>query len=222
MKIVDLTATGDDNLLSNTEKMDLQYRKKQLERLQKEVVDLEDIGTNVSIMDLGLNEFRMDLLAYCKQHGDMDKVPFGLHGVVKAAEDCPPGVIFVLKNNTANINIASRNILHPFYMVYMGEDGEVVCDHLSPKKLLDKIRLLCKNKQEPDTALCSAFNQSTDDGRDMSMYSDLLGQAIASIIQNKEQSDVESFLSGDDFSFFDAEIKGLDDFELISFLVVKD
>lgn len=222
MKIVDLTATGDDNLLSNTEKMDLQYRKKQLERLQKEVVDLEDIGTNVSIMDLGLNEFRMDLLAYCKQHGDMDKVPFGLHGVVKVAEDCPPGVIFVLKNNTANINIASRNILHPFYMVYMREDGEVVCDHLSPKKLLDKIRLLCKNKQEPDTALCSAFNQSTDDGRDMSMYSDLLGQAIASIIQNKEQSDVESFLSGDDFSFFDAEIKGLDDFELISFLVVKD
>ena len=222
MKIVDLTATGDDNLLSNTEKMDLQYRKKQLERLQKEVVDLEDIGTNVSIMDLGLNEFRMDLLAYCKQHGDMDEVPFGLHGVVKAVEDCPPGVIFVLKNNTANINIASRNILHPFYMVYMGEDGEVVCDHLSPKKLLDKIRLLCKNKQEPDTALCSAFNQSTDDGRDMSMYSDLLGQAIASIIQNKEQSDVESFLSGDDFSFFDAEIKGLDDFELISFLVVKD
>lgn len=222
MKIVDLTATGDDNLLSNNEKMDLQYRKKQLERLQKEVVDLEDIGTNVSIMDLGLNEFRMDLLAYCKQHGDMDKVPFGLHGVVKAVEDCPPGVIFVLKNNTANINIASRNILHPFYMVYMGEDGEVVCDHLSPKKLLDKIRLLCKNKQEPDTALCSAFNQSTDDGRDMSMYSDLLGQAIASIIQNKEQSDVESFLSGDDFSFFDAEIKGLDDFELISFLVVKD
>ena len=70
--------------------------------------------------------------------------------------------------------------------------------------------------------MCSAFNQSTDDGRDMSMYSDLLGQAIASIIQNKEQSDVESFLSGDDFSFFDAEIKGLDDFELISFLVVKD
>ncbi len=222
MKIVDLTATGDDNLLSNNEKMDLQYRKKQLERLQKEVVDLEDIGTNVSIMDLGLNEFRMDLLAYCKQHGDMDKVPFGLHGVVKTTEECPPGVIFVLKNNTDNINIASKNILHPFYMVYMGEDGEVVCDHLSPKKLLDKIRLLCKNKQEPDTALCSAFNQSTDDGRDMSMYSDLLGQAIASIIQNKEQSDVESFLSGEDFSFFDAEIKGLDDFELISFLVVKD
>ena len=79
-------------------------------------MDLEDIGTNVSIMDLGLNEFRMDLLAYCKQHGDMDKVPFGLHGVVKAVEDCPPGVIFVLKNNTANINISSRNILHPSYM----------------------------------------------------------------------------------------------------------
>lgn len=222
MKIVDLSATGDDNLLSNSEKMDLQYRKKQLERLQKEVIDIEDMGNGVSIMDLGLNEFRMDLLEYAKSHGDMDKVPFGLHAVVKATKECPSGVIFILKNCTDNINIDSKNILHPFYMVYMSEGGKVICNHLSPKNLLDKLRFLCKNKSKPDTNLCAEFNADTDDGKDMSMYSDLLGQSISSVISNKEQSDADSFLEGGDFSFFDNVIKGLDDFELICFLVVRE
>ena len=105
MKAVDLTATADDNLLSNNEKLDLQYRKQQLQQLQKEVVDIEDMSTGISIMDLGLNEFRLDLLEYIKTHGELDKTPFGLHAVVPASEECPPGVIYVLKNCTDNINI---------------------------------------------------------------------------------------------------------------------
>ena len=221
MKIVDMTATGDDNLLSDAEKMDLEYRRKQLEKLQKEVVDIEDMGTGVSIMDLGLNEFRMDLLDYVKKHGDLEKIPHGLHAVVPANADCPPGVIYILKNCTDNINVDKKNILHPFYMVYISEDGEVVCNHLSPKKLLDDIRLLCRNHGEPLVELCAEFNRDTADGRDMSQYSALLEYAISAIIENKEESDTDSFLSGGDFSFFDSEIKGLDDFEMICFLVVK-
>lgn len=221
MKIVDMTATGDDNLLSDEEKTDLEYRKAQLKRLQDEVVDIEDMTTGISIMDLGLNEFRLDLLDYIKYHPDIDKAPFGLHSVVTANEDAPAGVIYVLKNRSDSVNINNKNRLHPFYMVYIGNDGEVICDHLSPKEMLDKMRLLCKGKTEPIPEAYKPFNKETRDGRNMSQLSKLLGDAIASIIEVKDESDIDSFLGGGQVSFLSNEIKGLDDFELISFLVIR-
>lgn len=221
MKIVDMTATGDDNLLSDEEKTDLEYRKAQLKRLQEEVVDIEDMSTGISIMDLGLNEFRMDLLEYIKNHPDIDKAPFGLHSVAAASEETPAGVIYVLKNRSNSVNIDNQNRLHPFYMVYISNDGEVICDHLSPKQMLDKMRFLCKGKTEPIPELYRQFNKETRDGRNMSEFSKLLGDAIASIIEVKEESDIDSFLGGGQISFLTNEIKGLDDFELICFLVVR-
>ena len=221
MKIVDMTATGDDNLLSDEEKTDLEYRKAQLKRLQEEVVDIEDMSTGISIMDLGLNEFRMDLLEYIKNHPDIDKAPFGLHSVAAASEETPAGVIYVLKNRSNSVNIDNQNRLHPFYMVYISNDGEVICDHLSPKQMLDKMRFLCKGKTEPIPELYRQFNKETRDGRNMSEFSKLLGDTIASIIEVKEESDIDSFLGGGQMSFLTNEIKGLDDFELICFLVVR-
>ena len=222
MKIVDMTATGDDNLLSDEEKTDLEYRKAQLKRLQDEVVDIEDMTTGISIMDLGLNEFRLDLLEYTKNHPDIDKTPFGLHSVVPAGEDTPAGVIYVLKNRSNSVNIDHQNRLHPFYMVYIGNDGEVICDHLSPKQMLDKMRFLCKGKTEPIPEAYKPFNKETRDGKDMSKFSKLLGDAIASIIEVKDESDIDSFLDGGQVSFLSNEIKGLDDFELICFLVIRN
>ena len=221
MKIVDMTATGDDNLLSEEEKTDLEYRKAQLKRLQEEVVDIEDMSSGISIMDLGLNEFRLDLLEYIKHHPDIDKTPFGLHSVAAASEDTPAGVIYVLKNRSNSVNIDNQNRLHPFYMVYISNEGEVICDHLSPKQMLDKMRFLCKGKNEPIPELYRQFNKETRDGRNMSALSKLLGEAISSIIEVKEESDIDSFLGGGQISFLINEIKGLDDFELICFLVVR-
>ena len=221
MKIVDMTATGDDNILSDEEKTDLEYRKAQLKRLQEEVVDIEDMSSGISIMDLGLNEFRLDLLEYIKHHPDIDKTPFGLHSVVKSTDDSPAGVIYVLKNRSNSVNIDNQNRLHPFYMVYIGNDGEVVCDHLSPKAMLDKMRFLCRGKTEPIAEVYREFNKETRDGRNMKEFSKLLGDAIASIIEVKDESDIDSFLGGNQVSFLSNEIKGLDDFELICFLVVK-
>lgn len=222
MKIVDMTATGDDNLLSDEEKTDLEYRKNQLKRLKEEVVDIEDMTTGISIMDLGLNEFRLDLLAYIKNHADLDKTPFGLHTVVPASEEMPAGVIYVLKNRSNSVNIDNQNRLHPFYMVYVSQDGDIVCDHLSPKDMLDKMRYLCKGKSEPNTVLCKMFNKETRDGKDMRELSKLLESAISSIIEVKEESDIDAFLGGGQISFLSNEIKGLDDFELICFLVIKE
>ncbi|AVM43082.1 helicase [Fastidiosipila sanguinis] len=222
MKIVDMTATGDDNVLSPEEKGDLEYRRNQLERLQHEVVDIEDMNTGISIMDLGLNEFRLDLLDYVKKHPDLDQAPRGMNAVVESTEEMPAGVIFVLRNIQSSININGQNRLHPFYMIYLSEEGDVITDHLDPKAILDRFRLLSKNKTEPEKDLYEAFNKETQDGRDMSKYSSLLEDAIKSIIDVKNENDIDNFLSGKNISFLSETIEGLDDFELISFLVIRD
>ena len=221
MKISVMTSTGDDDLINPDEKGDLEYRKAQLKRLQEEVVDIEDMSTGISIMDLGLNEFRLDLLEYIKTHDDLDKKPKGLHAVVPASEENPEGVIFVLRNINNSINIDNQNRIHPFYMVYIGIDGEIVCDYLNPKKLLDTVRLLCRGKKEPVLSLCRKFNEETNDGRNMEEVSSLLNDAINSIIDVKEESDIDSLFSAGGTSALMSAVSGLDDFELICFLVVK-
>ena len=221
MKISVMTSTGDDDLINPEEKGDLEYRKQQLKRLQEEVVDIEDMSTGISIMDLGLNEFRLDLLEYIKTHDDLSKKPKGLHAVVPADNENPEGVIFVLRNINNSINIDNQNRIHPFYMVYIGVDGDIVCDYLNPKKLLDTVRLLCRGKKEPVLSLCRKFNEETDDGRNMREVSELLNDAINSIIDVKEESDIDSLFSAGGTSALMSEINGLDDFELICFLVVK-
>lgn len=221
MKITVMTATGDDDLINPEEKGDLEYRKQQLKRLQEEVVDLEDMSTGISIMDLGLNEFRLDLLAYIKNHGDLEKTPRGLHAVVPKTEGCPEGVIFVLKNVNNSVNIDNQNRIHPFYMVYISTEGEIVCDYLNPKGLLDDVRLLCRGKSEPIKALCAQFNRETDDGRNMSEMSELLSMAIDSIIDTKADNDIDSLFKSGGTSALMSTVSGLDDFELICFFVVK-
>lgn len=221
MKISIMSSTGDDDLINAEEKGDLEYRKQQLKRLQEEVVDLEDMSTGISIMDLGLNEFRLDLLEYIKTHGDMDTKPKGLHAVVQSSEELTEGVIFVLKNVNNSVNIDNQNRIHPFYMVYVGKDGNVICDYLNPKKMLDDIRLLCRGKKEPIHNLYQQFNEETDDGRNMTDLSELLGEAINSIIYTKEESDIDSLFTTGGTSALMSEISGLNDFELICFFVVK-
>lgn len=221
MKISIMSSTGDDDLINAEEKGDLEYRKQQLKRLQEEVVDIEDMSTGISIMDLGLNEFRLDLLEYIKTHGDMDTKPKGLHAVVPSSEELPQGVIFVLKNVNNSVNIDNQNRIHPFYMVYIGMDGEIICDYLNPKQLLDDIRLLCRGKKEPIVDLCQTFNEETNDGKDMQEISNLLRETIHSIIDTKEESDINSLFTAGGTSALISVVSGLDDFELISFLVVK-
>ena len=221
MKISIMSSTGDDDLINAEEKGDLEYRKQQLKRLQDEVVDIEDMSTGISIMDLGLNEFRLDLLEYIKTHDDMDTKPKGLHAVVQSSEELPQGVIFVLKNVNNTVNIDNQNRIHPFYMVYIGMDGEIICDYLNPKQLLDDIRLLCRDKKEPILELCQKFNEETNDGKDMQELSNLLRETIHSIIDSKEESDIDSLFTVGGTSALISVVSGLDDFELISFLVVK-
>lgn len=217
MRISVMTSTGDDDYINANEQGDLQYRRQQLERLQNEVVDLEEMTDGISIMDLGLNDFRMDLLAYIKDHPSLDRTPFGIHAVVHGEK---PGVIFVLKNVNKGINIENQNYLHPFYMVFVGDDGEVICNHLQPKETLDFMRQAARGKTEPDMVACRAFNEETKDGKDMRRVSELLQDAISSIVSVKEESDIDSFFGSGQTSFLSGNISGIDDFELLCFMVV--
>jgi superfamily II DNA or RNA helicase/chaperonin cofactor prefoldin len=221
MKVTVLTATGDGNLLSPEEKGDLEYRKQQLKHLQEEVVNIEDMDTGINIMDLGLNEFRLDLLDYMKDNPDIAHTPFGMSAVVGRNEKSKPGVIYILKNRNDTVNINHQNRLHPFYMVYLADDGSVLCDYLSPKKLLDTMRHVCKGMDKPIMELCHLFNRETKDGKDMHHYSDLLQKAISSIITIKEENDIDSLFSSGETTALHGDIRGLDDFELITFLIIK-
>ena len=223
MMIADVTATGDDNVLS-AQANDVSYRKEQLRRLQEEVIELEDLKTGVSITDLGLNDFRMDLLNYVKANGDLNNVPSGMHAVVpaKPALGLQPGVIFTLRNLNPNVTVNQHNRLHPYYLVYINRAGEVISDHTEVKRLLDLVRSCCKGQSVPIANVCRLFNDETADGRKMQAYSDLLGKTIRSMIEVKEEKDLDSLFSGGKTTALVNTIAGLDDFELITFLVIQD
>lgn len=219
-KLISITGAGGD-VLENTDP-ELEYRKDQLERLQKEVVDLEEMNSGVSIMDLGLNEFHMDLQELHKKYGDADNVPFGISATAAAVKgEAPAGVIYILRNINSGVNIDKQNRLHPFYLVYIQNDGEIFVDHLNPKSLLDKMRLLCKDKDAPNRELVSSFNAETENGKKMGKYSKLLSDSIHSIVNIKEEKDVASLFKAGGTTALTNQISGLDDFELINFLVVK-
>jgi hypothetical protein len=222
MVITDIAASGDDNVLT-AKSSDIAYRKEQLKRLQDEVIELEDVKAGISITDLGLNDFRMDLLNYVKKHGEIDNVPFGMHAVVPAQPwlGLEPGVIFALKNIQDSVNVNQQNRLHPFYLVYIADGGQIVADHTEVKRLLDLIRTSCKGFAEPLRDVCRIFNERTEDGRKMGRYSDLLSSAIRSMIEVKEEKDIDSLFSGGRTTALTHTIQGLDDFELIGFLVIE-
>ena len=223
MMIADVTATGDDNVLS-AQANDVSYRKEQLRRLQDEVIELEDLKTGVSITDLGLNDFRMDLLNFVKANGELNSMPSGMHAVVTAKPEMGlhPGVIFTLRNRNPSVNVSQHNRLHPYYLVYINREGEVIHDHTEVKRLLDLVRSCCKGQAQPIPDACRLFNKETADGRKMQVYSDLLGKTIRSMIEVKEEKDLDSLFSGGKTTALVNTIAGLDDFELITFLVIQE
>ncbi|ADG39452.1 hypothetical protein LKI_10361 (plasmid) [Leuconostoc kimchii IMSNU 11154] len=218
-KLVAVSSTGEDTI-DNTDP-DMAYRKKQLETLQNEVVDLEDMSSGVNIMDLGLNEFQLDLQKLREKYGDYEAKPYGIHAITQSDNNHPAGVIFVLKNHNNAMNIDKQNRLHPFYLVYIDENGEVVSSHFNPKKVLDDMRYLSKDRSLPIENLTQSFNIETREGKEMSKYSNLLNQAIDSMINGKKEKDIDSLFTTGGTTALENDISGLNDFELIDFLVVR-
>jgi hypothetical protein len=220
MLISNMASTGDDNIL-NVDEKDLEYRKIQLEKLKEEVIDLEDLREGVSITDLGLNDFRVDLSNLIKRYGQLKNVPEGLHAVVESSQNLEPGVIFVLKNINTSVNIDKLNRLHPFYLVYMTKNNEVLLGHIESKKILDAMRMLSKGKEEPLIDLCKKLSQETKDYSKMDDYSQLLKDSIASILKTEKEKDIHSLFKSGGTTALKDKIKGIEDFSLVSFLIIK-
>ncbi|MCJ7932634.1 MAG: SNF2-related protein [Chryseobacterium sp.] len=220
MTISDMASTADDNILKENQK-DLEYRKLQLQKLQDEVTDLEDLREGIDITDLGLNDFRIDLSNYIKQYGELTDIPEGIHAVVSATELLKPGVIYILRNINENININKLNRLHPYYLVYIDNEGKLLFNHIDSKKILDAVRLLCKGIQEPIISLCEQVNTETDEYHNMFVYSELLKKSISTILETEDEKEVLSLFKSGGTNVMKDKFKGVEDFKLISFLIVK-
>jgi len=229
MVLLDISATGDENIIAvdgGKAMNDLEYRRKQLMQLKDEVVDIEDISGGISITDLTLNDFKMDLMEYMKGHrAELASSPLGMYAITEVPEDLreqiKPGVIFTLKQVNQQIEAEKQNVLYPYYLVYIANDGTVQYNFLHSKKVLDYFKKLCSANDEVLYDLVKLFNQETDDGRDMSAYSELLGKAIDNILGKKEEVGVASLFSKGGTTLKLSTSSGLEDFELVSFLIIR-
>jgi SNF2 family DNA or RNA helicase len=223
MAIVDQATGAADNLLIE-EQVEYEHRAMQIKKLQEgELQDLEDVDGNITITDLGLNEFRMDVVNYIKIYGEPKYVPKGMHAVVPQDKErgMERGVIFVLRNMSEDIKRVAQNKLRSFYLVYISESGEIKVNHSNVKNTLDIMRSLCRNQPEPIEAAYRSFNKETADGYKMDKYNNLLEKAVHSIINVKEERDVNSLFRAGGTTALTGDIKGLDDFELICFVVIR-
>jgi hypothetical protein len=229
MVLLDVSATGEENIIENSataEMKDLEYRKKQLQQLQNEVVDLEDISSGISITDLTFNDFKIDLMNYLKDHREpLEGVPMGLYAVANiedAIKDTvQPGVIFALRQVHGQEQTKEQNSLYPYYLVYITEDGTVQLNFIHAKKILDCLKKLCAGKHEIYKELVDEFNRQTHDGLHMEAYSQLLEQSIENLLGKKQEIGIASLFSRGGTTLRTDEYDGLNDFELVAFLVLK-
>ena len=227
MVLLDISATGEENLIeqqSGDPMNDLEYRRKQLLKLQDAVIDLEDLSSGVSIADLTLTDFRIDLADYLRGHPDaLASFPLGAYAVTTTADDeIPPGMIFCLR---AEGPAATRRFepgypLAPYYLVHVGEDGAVLSSFTQAKQVLDRLKLLCPGRDIPDVGACTRFDSSTRGDQDMRVAQRLLAAAVASIVGQSEARAVASLFSPGGTHALESEFAGINDFEVVAFLVV--
>lgn len=230
MVLLDISATGEENIISTDEKKkmnDLEYRKKQLKKLQEEVVDLEDISGGISITDLTMNDFKMDLMDYLNNHREeLEKAPKGMYSIVDIPESLEgqvkPGVIFCLKQINDKEKVKEfNNSLHPNYLVYVKNDGDVMYNHMHNKKILDFYKKLCSGKDIVLEELVNIFNEETNNGINMNDYTMLLQNGISDVIGKKEEQGIMSLFTSGGTNLMGSTLQAVEDFEVISFLIIK-
>ena len=223
MVMLDMSATGEENVITDSDSMnDLEYRKKQLKQLQDQVVDLEDISGGISITDLTFNDFKMDLVNYMKNNKEiLEKAPTGTYAIAKSnIEEAEKGVIFCLKQVNKDIKPSEYNTLNPYFLVYVKENGEVLLNFIQSKKILDIYKKVCIGEKELYPDLIAEFNRETSNAKDMSKFTNFLEKTVENIVGKEEEKGFDSLFSLDE-TILNNSVQNMDDFELISFLVIK-
>ncbi len=227
MVLLDISATGEENLIeqqSGNPMNDLEYRRKQLLKLQDTVIDMEDLSTGVSITDLTLTDFRIDLAQYLKAHpGKLDTQPLGAYAVTTTLDaDIPPGAIFCLQacGPAANKAKESDYPLAPHYLVHVSDDGAVLLPYPQAKHILDRLKRLALGREAPDTGACARFDKATRQGEDMRHAQKLLASAVASVAGKNEERAVASLFTPGGTHAIKGEFAGSNDFEVVAFMVI--
>ena len=243
MALVNLTSTGEDDLLNQEQLRDLineeelTFRQKQLMKLKDEILDLEEMEDNVSLSEFTLDDFRVELMQYLETNRkELENAPFGLYSVVPAVPDrqidlfernlseiVRPGIIFCLKHRNGGEAASEVNPLNPYYLVYVRDDGDVRYGYTSVKQILRIFQMLCSGQKEPIAELCELFNNETENGKDMSKQTGLLNKAVNDIVRRFEKRNLGNLFSGRDGKILasNVKIKGSNDFELVTWLVIK-
>ena len=230
MTMLDISATGEENVIAknSNEMKDLEYRRNQLEQLQNEVIDLEDVSGGVSLTDFTMDDFRMDLVNLMKKYEDkIQDTPTCIYSLVrndndKLNDEIEPGVIFCLKRMDSYEDDNDKNPIYPYYLVYIGQDGDILYSYTNIKKILDIYRSLCSGKTEVITELINEFNKETKNNKKMDRYKELLTNATDEILGKiEEQQTLSIFSFGGLSSLVDEGNKGSEDFEIISYLVIR-
>ena len=233
MALVDIAATAEDNILQAEDlqeliKEDLRYRDKQLMRLKDEVLDLEDFNESVALNEFTLDDFRMELASYIGANRDkLEEAPFGLYAVVPPHAEyqtIKPGIIYCLKQRVDAVGNEAVNPLQPYFLVYIRDDGEVRYNFTAPKQVLEIFRAVCQGQTEPQAKLCELFDEETAHGQDMSNYSGLLDKAVAAIAAQFGRKNAGNLFTGRGGKLLNSQsaIKNTTDFDLITWLVIKD
>jgi hypothetical protein len=227
MVLLDISATGEENLIeqqSGNQMNDLEYRRKQLLKLQDAVIDLEDLSTGVSITDLTLTDYRIDLAQYHKEYPEvLDQIPLGAFAVITSTEaDIPPGIIFCLRAEGESVKqaIEPGYPLDTNFLVHVGDDGEVILPYAQAKRVLDRLKRLCVGRDLPDAGACKRFDKHTQQGEDMRQAQKLLAASIASVLRKSEERAVASLFQPGGTYAMKGEFAGMDDFEVAAFVVV--
>jgi hypothetical protein len=227
MVLLDISATGEENLIeeqSGNQMNDLEYRRKQLLKLQDAVIDLEDLSTGVSITDLTLTDFRIDLADWLRnQPGSLDGCPLGVCAAIESpSPEIPPGTVFCLRSEEAGPakGASVAYPLAPFYLVHVGEDGVVLLSHLQAKLILDRLKRSCFGRSECDPKVVDRLNRVTKHGSDMRMAQKQLASAVAAIVGKAEEKAVASLFSPGGTQAVKGEFSGINDFEVVAWLSI--
>ena len=226
MVLLDISATGEENIIeqqAGNKMNDLEYRRKQLLKLQDTVIDLEDLSGGIAITDLTLNDFRIDLAGFLKeQPTDLENFPLGSFAVLSPQEGIPSGVVFCLRavGEAALSAIEPGYALAPYYLVHVGDNGELVLSFAQTKQILDTLKRLSIGRNMPDHTACVMFDKITRDGRDMEHYQELLSKAVGAIVGKKEDRAIASLFTPGGTYAMKGEFSGINDFEVVSYIVI--
>ena len=230
MTLLDMSATGEDNVIqkdSGNQMNDLEYRRRQLEKLQNAVIDIEDLSSGVSITDLTLTDYRIELARYRKLNPDkLESLHMGAFAVTTAIEigdtSIPPGAIFCLKavGSVALSSVEAGYPLAPHYVVHVGDDGAILLPYTQAKAVLDALQKLCVGRDLPDDGACKRFDKATRKGDDMAHYCKLLSSAVNSILGKREERAVASLFTPGGTHAITGEFQGINEFEVIAYVVV--